>query len=225
MSASVGSTSSPGRGRAVLLIVLVAVLAVVAAVATVVISQKTYAPSERTLSAKTQVAAGSEYTDEAAGLVVRVPEGWRAAPGGVVFDSTILEPEEVLEDGSPGGVVFIGHLTSQTLPSPQVTNEELATELASGYGQTMLPLPLQPVSETVEEISSRAGDGVALSIRVAPAVQPDLFGPDGALIYAAVVGEGDSRYWLTYVGVPADGSMSSPRAEWADEIVERFRPA
>lgn len=225
MSASVSTTSSSGRGRAVLLIVLVAVLAVAAAVATVVISQKTYAPTERTLTGKIQVAAGSEYVDEAAGLVIRVPEGWRAEPGGMMLESTILEPEEVPEDGGPGGIVFIGELTPEMLGDPQVSNEAIAAELASVYGQAFLPLPLQAVSENSEEVTSRAGDGVALSIRVTAAMQPEMFGPEGALIYSAVVGGGDSRYWLTYIGIPADGSMDSPRAEWAGEIIERFRPA
>lgn len=225
MSASVSTTSSSGRGRAVLLIVLVAVLAVVAAVATVLISQKTYSPTERTLSAKIQVAAGSEHVDEAAGLVIRVPEGWRAVPGGMMLESAILEPEKVLEDGSPGGLVFIGELTPEMLGSQDVSNEDIAAELASGYGQTLLPFPLQSVSENTEAITSRAGDGVALSFRVVSAMQPESFGPEGALIYSAVVGEGDSRYWLTYIGIPADGSMYSPNAEWADEIIERFRPA
>lgn len=225
MSASVSTTSSSGRGRAVLLVVLVAVLAVIAAVATVVISQRTYAPAERKLSPKIQVAAGSEYVDEVAGLVIRVPEGWRSVPGGMMLESTILEPEEALEDGSPGGLVFIGALTPEMLGGQQFSNEEIAAELASGYGQAFLPFPLQPVSENREEISSRAGDGVALSIRVTPAMQPEMFGADGALIYSAVVGEDDSRYWLTYIGIPADGSMYSPNAEWAGEIVERFRPA
>lgn len=217
------TTSSQGRSRAVLLVVLVAVLAVVAAVATVVISQKTYAPTERTLSAKTQVAAGSEYVDEAAGLVIRVPEGWQAGPGGAMFESTVLQPEEVSEGETSGGIVFIGQLTPDMLGDQEVSNEALAVELASMYGQTFLPVPSQPEGDQIEEISSRAGDGVALSFRVIPAMQADMFGPEGALVYSAVVGEGDSRYWLTYVGIPADGSMDSPRAEWADEIVERFR--
>lgn len=223
MSAS--TSSSSGRGRAILLIVLVAVLAVAAAAATVVISQKTYAPTERTLSPKIQVAAGSEYVDEAAGLVVRVPEGWRATPGGMMLESTVLEPEKTLEDGSPGGLVFIGELTPEMLEGQQISNEDIAAELAFGYGQTLLPFQLQPVSEDREEVTSRAGDGVALSIRVASAMQPEMFGPEGALIYSAVVSEDDSRYWLTYIGVPADGGMYSPNAEWAGEIIERFRPA
>ena len=225
MSASVSTTSSSGRGRAVLLIVLVAVLAVAAAVATVVISQKTYAPTERTLTGKIQVAAGSEYVDETAGLVIRVPEGWQAAPAGMMLESTILEPEKALEDGSPGGLVFIGELPPEMLGGQQVNNEGIAAELASGYAQALLPFPLQAVSENWEEVSSRAGDGVALSLRVTPAMQPEMFGAEGALIYAAVVGEDDARYWLTYIGIPADGSMYSPNAEWADEIIERFRPA
>ena len=225
MSASVSTTSSSGRVRAVLLIVLVAVLAVVAAVATVVVSQKTYAPTERTLSAKTQVAAGSEFVDEEAGLVIRVPEGWQAGPGGAMFETTALQPEETPADGTTGGIVFIGKLTPEMLGTAEINKEGLALELASLYGQSFLPVPSQPTNEQFEEISSRAGDGVALSFRVIPAMQPDGYGPEGALVYSAVVGEGDVYYWLTYIGVPADGSMDSPRAEWAGEIVERFRPA
>lgn len=225
MSASVSTTSSAGRGRAVLLVVLVVVLAVLAAVATVVVSQKTYAPTERTLSAKTQVAAGSEYVDEAAGLSLRVPMGWRAGPGGAMFESTVLQPEEAPAGGAAGGVVFVGKLTPEMLGTEEISKEGLAFELASLYGQTVLPVPAQPVNDQLEEISSRVGDGVALSFRVVPLMEQEMLGPEGALVYSAVVGEGDGYYWLTYVGVPADGAMDSPRAEWAEEIVERFRPA
>ena len=55
--------------------------------------------------------------------------------------------------------------------------------------------------------------------------QQNLIGPEGALVYSAVVGEGDSRYWLTYIGLPGQGALDSPRAEWATEIVERLRPS
>ena len=225
MSASVSTTSSSGRGRAVLLIVLVAVLAVIAAVVTVVVSQRTYPPAERTVSAKTQVAAGSEYVDEAAGLVIRVPMGRQAESGDLRFGTTALRPEEVSPDGASGGLVFIGELTPEMLGVEEINNEEAAFVLATAIGQTILPVPAQPVEQQLDEISSRAGDGSALSFRVIPAVQQAMLGPEGALIYSAVVGEGDSHFWLTYIGSPADGSIDSPRADWADEIVARFRPA
>lgn len=225
MSASVSTPSSSGRTRAVLLVVLVAVLAVIAAVATVVISQKTYPPAERTVSAKTQVAAGSEYVDEAAGLAFRVPMGWQAASGPMMIGSTALLPEEEFapEDGGTG-LVFIGALTEQMLGGEDPTNEEAAWSLATGVGQMLLPIPAQPVDEQVEEISTRAGDGVALSFRVLPLVQQQVLGEEGALIYSAVVGEGGTRYWLTYVGLPGQGTMTSPDAEWATAIIKRFVP-
>ena len=225
MSASVSTTSSSGRGKAILLIVLVAVVAVVAAVLTVVVSQKTYAPGERTLSPKIQVAAGSDHIDEATGLAIRVPEGWQAESGDLLFGTTALIPEKVSTDGGAGGLVFIGALTEEMLGGQEVNNEQAAYALASAIGQTVLPVPGQPTDESLEPISSRVGDGSALSFRVIPMAQQAMLGPEGALIYTAVVGEGDDRYWLTYIGSPADGSMDSPRAEWADEIVERFRPA
>lgn len=219
------STSSSGRGRAIALTVLVAVLAVVAAVVTVVVSQKTYSPTVRQLSAKTQVAAGAEYTDEMAGLNFRVPEGWVAESGPMPFGTTALMPEDVSAENGAGGLVFIGALTPEMLGGQEVDNQQAAFSLATGIGQAVLPVPGEPVDQTMEEISTRAGDGWALSFRVMPLVEQNMLGPEGALIYSAVVGEGENRYWLVYIGSPADGSMSSPQADWAEQIVKRFRPA
>ena len=57
--------------------------------------------------------------------------------------------------------------------------------------------------------------------QVRPAAQWKLV--DVARLVAQRVGEGAQRYWLTYVGRPGDGTVPSPTAEWADEIVERLR--
>ncbi len=233
MSASVSAPSSSGRTRAVLWIALVVVLAVIAAVATVVISQKTYPPAERTVSAKTQVAAGSEYVDEQAGLTFRVPMGWQAESGALLFGSTMLVPEMVVPEDAEAadaeaeaaegtGLVFIGALTPEMLGGADPTNEEAAWSLATGIGQALLPIPAQPVDEQSVEFRNRVGDGVAVSVRILPLIEQPVVGPEGALIYSAVVGEGDERFWLTYVGVPGDGSTTSPDAAWATEIIKRF---
>ena len=145
-----GANQLTGRGRIILSVAVVALLAVVAAVATVVISSATYDPTPRTLSPKTQVAAGSDHVDAEAGVEVRVPEGWRVEPGDLVYGSTALVPDRSLGATSATGAAA------------------------------------------------------------------------GGLVYAAVVGEGEQRYWLTYVGTPGDGAMESPGREWADEIVERL---
>lgn len=216
--------SPSGRGRVIMLIVLVAVLAVVVAVATVLISQRTYAPSERTLSPAIQVAAGSEFVDPAAGLTIRVPEGWQAESGDLPFGTTVMAPESMTADGGAEGIAFIGALTPEMTGGQQVDNKQAAYALASGIGPTLLPVPGQPVDEQIEEISTRAGDGWALSFRVVPTTQQNMLGSDGALVYTAVVGEGEQRYWMTYVGVPGDGSMDSPDTRWADKVVEHFRP-
>lgn len=244
MSAATGNDSSTGRGRAILLIVVVAVLAVVAAVLTVVVSQKTYAPSVRTLSPKIQVAAGSEHVDTEAGVEIAVPEGWRVESGDLVFGSTVLIPEEPAgadgvsgagesgdgESGAPaeaqgaGSLILVGALTPNLFASQEPDNQRAAASLVTGMGQFFLPVPGQAAEERIHPISSRAGDGWALSLRVLPAEPGGLIGPEGALVYSAVVGEGDQRYWLTYIGDPADGSMDSPGVEVADEIVERLTP-
>lgn len=217
------------------MVALVAVLAVVAAVATVLVSSATYAPGVRTLSPKIQVAAGSDHVDPSSGLVIRVPEGWRAESGELVFGTTALSPSgdgeagvEEVGDGVAGrsdGVVLTGALTEDLFDPGNPDNLQAALTLASGMGQFLLPVPGQPVEERAEEITTRVGDGWSVSFRVLPAVQQDLIGPEGALVYSAVVGEGAQRYWLTYIGLPGDGTVPSPHAEWADEIVERLRPS
>ena len=77
------------------------------------------------------------------------------------------------------------------------------------------------MEQQLDEISRRAGDGSAV-IPVVPAVQQAMLGPRVPITGGR---RGDSHFWLTYIGSPADGSIDSPRADWADEIVARFRPA
>lgn len=228
-----GQNPSAGKSRTILLVALVALLAVVAAVVTVLISSATYSPGVRTLSPKTQVAAGSDHVDPYAGLVVRVPEGWRVESEDLVFGTTALTPvksAEAEEAGAPAadrsdGVVLVGLLTDDLFDLRNPDNQQAAFALAGGMGQILLPVPGRPSEESMEPISTRVGDGWAVSFRVLPAVQQGLIGPEGALVYSAVVGEGAQRYWLTYIGLPGDGAMDSPHSEWADEIVERLRPS
>ena len=222
---SSGPSASPlaGRARAALAIALVLVVALIAAVATWVISDRTHAPSARQLSPKVQVAAGSDHVDPFAGLVIRVPEGWRAESGELLFGSTAMSPERA-EPAQSDGVVLVGGLTEDLFDPRESDNRLAAITLANGMGPILLPVPGQAVDERVEELSTRVGDGWSVSFRVIPSAPQDVVGPEGALVYSAVVGQGAQRYWLTYVGRPGDGTVPSPTAEWADEIVERLRP-
>ncbi|WP_206473438.1 APA family fibronectin-binding glycoprotein [Dietzia sp. KRD202] len=221
-----GQNPSAGRSRTILVVALVAVLAVVAAVVTVVVSSATYSPGVRTLSPKIQVAAGSDHVDPYAGLVIRVPEGWRAESGELVFGSTVMSPVAAADDPSRSdGVVLVGQLTEDLFDPENPDNQLAALALVNGMGQFLLPVPGRPVEERIEPLSTRVGDGWSVSFRVLPTVPQDIIGPEGALVYSAVVGEGAQRFWLTYVSRPGDGTMASPHAEWADEIVERLRPS
>lgn len=225
MTSDRGASQNPsaGRTRTVLVAALVAVLAAAAAVATVLVSSATYAPTERTLSPKIQVAAGSDHVDPFAGLVIRVPEGWRAESGELIFGTTAMSPERA-EPAQSDGVVLVGALTEDLFDPRESDNRLAAVTLANGMGPVLLPVPGQAVDERVEELSTRVGDGWSVSFRVIPSAPQDVVGPEGALVYSAVVGQGAQRYWLTYVGRPGDGTVPSPSAEWADEIVERLRP-
>lgn len=227
---SPGPNPSAGRGRTLLAVALVALVAVVAAVVTVVVSSATYGPSPRTLSPKIQVAAGSDHVDPEAGVDVRVPEGWRVESGDLVFGSTALVPEPV--EGVPadqvgGGIVLVGAMTPNYFAAQESDNQRAAAMMVSGMGEFFLPVPGQRTEQRVEEISSDVGDGWALSYRVVAELPPGAGTgvPAGGLVYTAVVGQDEERYWLTYVGTPADGAVESPGTEWADEIVERLRPA
>lgn len=232
MTSDRGASQNPstGRARTVLVVALIAVLAAVAAVATVLVSSATYAPTERTLSPKIQVAAGSDHVDPLAGLVVRVPEGWRAESGELIFGTTAMSPEPSPEPGDPAtgrpdGVVLAGALTEDLFDPGETDNRLAAFALANGMGPALIPVPGRPVEERIEELSTRVGDGWSVSFRVLPTVRQDIIGPEGALVYSAVVGQGAQRFWLTYVGRPGEGTVPSPTAEWADEIVERLRPS
>lgn len=225
-----GQNPSTGRTRALLVVALVAVIALVAAAATVLVSSATYAPGARTLSPKIQVAAGEDHVDPYAGLVVRVPEGWSVQPGELIFGSTALTPAGTEEAESPAaehsdGIVLVGALTEDLFDLSDPDNRLAASALAIGMGQILLPVAGQPVEQRIEALSTRVGDGWSVSFRVLPAEQPDIIGTEGALVYSAVVGQGAQRYWLTYVGRPGDGAVTSPHAQWADEIVKRLRPS
>lgn len=216
-----GKNASAGRNRTLLLVALVAVLAVVAAVGTVLVSAATYSPGDRTMSPRIQVAAGSDHVDPEAGLVVRVPEGWRAESGDLVFGTTALIPESA--EGGLGGLVLVGGLTPDFVAAEESDNQWAAAALISGMGEFFLPIPGEQTDHRMEEISGHVGDGWALSYRVVPEAAEGRGVPVGGLVYTAVLGEGENRIWLTYVGSPADGAMDSPSEEWADEIVERLR--
>ena len=246
---SAGQNSSSGTSRTLLLVALVAVLAVAAAVLTVVVSSRTHSPGARTVTPAIQVAAGSDHEDAEAGLVVPVPAGWRAEQGDLVFGSTALVPEPQSgprgdgdgddaagtaapgDDIGPGGVVLVGALTPDLVAAREADNQRAAAVLVSGMGEFFLPIPGRRTEQRMEEVSGRVGDGWALSYRVVGEgpdggpIPEDAGVPAEGLVYTAVVGEGDQRYWLTYIGTPADGTVGSPGPEWADAIVERLRPS
>lgn len=226
MSAPANPSSSSGRALAVLLVVLVAVVALIAAAVTVLVSQRTHAPSERTLTPSIQVAAGTEHVDGEAGLTMRVPEGWRVEDGDLVLGTTAMVPEVTGGAGEQGAgsLVLVGALTEDLFPVEESDNQRAAASLVTGMGQFFLPVPGEATEERFQPISSRAGEGWAVSLRVLPSDPGGMVSPEGALVYSAVVGEGEQRYWLTYIGDPADGSMTSPGPEWADEIADRFTP-
>ena len=221
---SADKTATSGRGRAITLIALVVVIALVAAVATWVFSARTHAPTPRQLSQLVQVAAGEDHVDTESGVVVRVPEGWRVEEGELVFGTTALSPVDADPESGPGSLVLVGAMGPELFAAQAQDTEQAAVVLASGMGEFFLPVPGERTDIRQEELSGPYGEGSAVSYRVVPS-DPGLLGPEGALVYAAVMNDSTGgAFWLTYIGSPGDGSPVSPDARWADRMAEHLRP-
>jgi uncharacterized RDD family membrane protein YckC len=70
----------------------------------------------------------------------------------------------------------------------------------------------------VVPVDNEAGTGAAISYVVVPDGIPDQ--DSGGLVYTAVFGSEDSRWWVAYV---TTAQQSAPGVRWMDRVVDHVR--
>lgn len=154
---------------------------------------------------------GDQHVDEASGLVISVPVGWTAS-GRSEFGTVQIAPTGAgrhpdtrivagsLDDGSPAAV----------LPA----HRDAAEELAETIQLHLIGVQGARDDLRIEEVSNDAGEGTSFSYVVAPRDPTEE--ESGGLVYVAVFGEGDQRWWVGYV---TSSQGSAPGPGWVDRIV------
>lgn len=154
---------------------------------------------------------GDNHLDEASGLEIVVPVGWRASTSSE-FGSVQLVPT-----GSgryPSTRILAGRLHEGTPAAAFPDHAEAATELASTIQLHLMGVEGARDDLRTEEVENDAGDGASVSYVVAPTDPSEE--DSGGLVYVAVFGDGDDRWWVGYV-TSSQGSAPGPR--WVDGIV------
>jgi hypothetical protein len=155
--------------------------------------------------------------DPASGLDVPVPVGW-VVEGRPEFGSVQMIP--VGSGRALDTRILAGELEPGIAAASIADDRGAATALAE-----TIQLYVMGVSGTRDElrtsdVSNGAGDGAAVSYVVVPDATAD---PDsGGLVYTAVFGSGDERWWLAYT---TTAQQSAPGTRWMDRLVDDVRRA
>ena len=161
--------------------------------------------------------AGSHYTDEASGLQISIPVGWRA------FGEPELGSVRLAPVGTGRALttrILAGRLEPGIAAAAISDNQGAATALAETVQQYVLGISGVRDEKRVTEIANKAGDGAAISYVV---VSDDPAASDvGGLVYAAVFGSEGRRWWVAYVTTE---QQSTPGTRWMDRIVNDIRLA
>ena len=161
--------------------------------------------------------AGDHHLDEESGLEIAVPVGWRVKSG-PDFGSVEMVPTG--SSGSHGTRILAGRLEPGNAAAAIDDDRQAAITLAETVQQYVLQVDGTRDEQRTAEVRNEAGGGRSISYIVVPSVlhQED----EGGLVYTAVFGEGDERWWLAYL---TDTQRSAPGSPWVDRIVNDIRLA
>ncbi|MFC9998633.1 APA family fibronectin-binding glycoprotein [Nocardia sp. NPDC127526] len=148
----------------------------------------------------------------AAGMSFVPPDGWEAVPqdgdDNLVFGQAALQPTG--EDAD--GMILLGRLDESLFAAAESDNGRAACFLASGMGEFFFPDTGRRVNNETEDVKGRAVSGKSCFYRV----EFESSASAQAEVYAAVVQDGDQRWWITWLGnstAPVDRSAALRLAE------------
>ena len=177
----------------------------VAAVAT---NPASVLPRDSTLS-------GTYYVDEDSGLELQVPVGWR------VIDDPEFGSVQLRPDGTGRALdtrILAGPLDAGIAAAAITDDQGAATALAETIQLYVLGVSGTRDEQRVVPVDNEAGTGAAISYVVVPDGIPDQ--DSGGLVYTAVFGSEDSRWWVAYV---TTAQQSAPGVRWMDRVVDHVR--
>ena len=177
----------------------------VAAVAT---NPASVLPRDSTLS-------GTYYVDEGSGLELQVPVGWR------VIDDPEFGSVQLRPDGTGRALdtrILAGPLDAGIAAAAITNDQGAATALAETIQLYVLGVSGTRDEQRVVPVDNEAGTGAAIAYVVVPDGIPDQ--DSGGLVYTAVFGSEDSRWWVAYV---TTAQQSAPGVRWMDRVVDHVR--
>ena len=158
---------------------------------------------------------GSYHVDEESGLEIVIPVGWRAREN-AEFGSLELVP--VGAGRAQDTQIFVGTLEPGTAAAEIADDEGAATALAETVQQYVLGVTGVLDDRRTTVVENEAGTGASVSYVVVP--DDPAKADAGGLVYAAVFGTPDKRWWVAYV---TTAQQSSPGPRWMSRIVDHVR--
>ena len=159
--------------------------------------------------------AGTYYVDEGSGLELQVPVGWRVIDD-PEFGSVQLRP--VGTGRALDTRILAGPLDAGIAAAAITDDQGAATALAETIQLYVLGVSGTRDEQRVVPVDNEAGTGAAISYVVVPDGIPDQ--DSGGLVYTAVFGSEDSRWWVAYV---TTAQQSAPGVRWMDRVVDHVR--
>ncbi|MFE1592075.1 APA family fibronectin-binding glycoprotein [Nocardia sp. NPDC058705] len=151
-----------------------------------------------------------------AGISFVPPTGWEQRSQAKEDGGRLIYGQVGLQrPGSDNGFILIGKLDQSLFASGEADNAQAACSLGSGMGEFFFPAPGQRTDRAVEEVQGSDVSGNSCFYRVkfengSPSVE----------VYAAVVGSGERRWWVCWLG---DATAPVDRAA-AAELAASIRP-
>lgn len=158
---------------------------------------------------------GEYHVDEESGLELQVPVGWRVSSD-TEFGTVQIRP---IGTGRALDTRILAGPLDTTIAAAAISDDQgAATALAETIQLYVLGVSGIRDEQRTVPVENEAGTGAAVSY----VVVPDGFADHdaGGLVYSAVFGSEDDRWWIAYV---TTSQQSAPGIRWMDRIVGNVR--